>query len=170
MLAICLRPLLLYAHDTCILYQHKDVVQIEKQLNEDFQNLCDWFVDNTLSIQFGENKTKSILFASKQREKDIRQSNIKYKDINIKQHSEVTYLGWVLDEMMSGEPIALKRINKINDKLKFLYRKNIFLSPEPRRILCNALIQPYFDYACLAWYPNLTKKKKKKYKLCIINA
>ena len=39
-------------------------------------------------------------------------------------------------------------------------------------MLCNALIQPHFDYACTAWYPNLTEKKKKRrrrYKLCKIN-
>ena len=150
--------LLLYADDSCILYQHKDVVQIGRQLNEDFENLCDWFVDNKLSIHFGEDKTKSIPFASKRRAKNIRQLNIKYKDINIKQHSEVTYLGCVLDETMSGEPMALKVINKINDKLKFLYRKNRFLSPELQRMLCNALIQPHFNYACPAWYPNLKKK------------
>ena len=29
-----------------------------------------------------------------------------------------------------------------------------------RRLLCNALIQPHSDYACSAWYPNLTKKLK----------
>ena len=29
-------------------------------------------------------------------------------------------------------------------------------------MLCNALIQPHFDYACLAWYLNLTLKTKKK--------
>ena len=61
--------LLLYADYSCILYQHKDVVQIEKRLNEDFENLSDWFVDNKLSIHFGEDKTKSILFASKRRVK-----------------------------------------------------------------------------------------------------
>ena len=94
--------------------------------------------------------------------KEYFQLNIKYKDINIKQHSEVIYLGWVLDETMSGEPMALKVISKINGKLKFLYRKNRFLSPELRRMLCNALIQPHFDYACPAWYPNLTEKTKKK--------
>ena len=79
--------LLLYADNSCILYQHNDVVQIEKRLNEDFGNLCDWLVDNKLSIHFGEDKTKSILFASKRRANNIRQLNIKYKAINIKQHS-----------------------------------------------------------------------------------
>ena len=79
--------LLLYADDSWILYQHNDVVQIEKRLNEDFGNLCDWLVDNKLSIHFGEDKTKSILFTSKRRANNIRQLNIKYKAINIKQHS-----------------------------------------------------------------------------------
>ena len=91
--------LLLYGEDSCILYQHKDVVQIEKRLNEVFEDLCDWFVDNELSIHFGEDgedKTKSILFASKQRSKNIHRLNIKYKDINMKQHSKITYLRSVL--------------------------------------------------------------------------
>ena len=29
-------------------------------------------------------------------------------------------------------------------------------------MLCNMLIQPHFDYACTAWYQNLTNKTKKK--------
>ena len=48
----------------------------------------------------------------------------------------------------------------MNSKLKFLYRKDNFLTPALRRLLCNALIQPHFHYACSAWYPNLTKKLK----------
>ena len=64
----------------------------------------------------------------------------------------------MLDETMSGETMALSVINKINNKLKFLYRKNRCLTPTLRRLLCNALIQPHFDYACSASYPNFTKK------------
>ena len=58
--------------------------------------------------------------------------------------------------------MALKVINKINSRLKFLNRKNKFLTPALRRLLCNALIQPHFDYASSAWYPNLTQKMKNK--------
>ena len=42
------------------MYQHKDTGKIEKILNEDFENIFDWFVDNTLSIHFCHVKTKSI--------------------------------------------------------------------------------------------------------------
>ena len=57
--------------------------------------------------------------------------------------------------------MALKIINKINGKLKFLYRKSRFLSPELQRMLCNGLIQPHFNYAFPAWYPDLTEKNEK---------
>ena len=63
----------------------------------------------------------------------------------------------MLDETMLGETMTLSVINKVNNKLKCLNRKNRFLTPALRRLLCNALIQPHFDYACSAWYPNLTK-------------
>ena len=66
-----------------------------------------------------------------------------------------------MDETMSGEPMALKVINKINGKLKFLYRKDSFLRPGLHRMLCNALIQPHFDCAYSVWYPNLNTKLKK---------
>ena len=154
--------LFLYADDTCLVCQHKDINEIEKQLNKDFQSICDWFVDNKLSIHFGVDKTKSIPFASKFKTKKVRKLNIKYGYIQIKQHSKVKYLGCMLDETMSRETMALSVIIKINNKLKFLYRKNRILIPTLRRLLCNALIQPHFDYACSAWYPNLTKKLKNR--------
>ena len=58
--------------------------------------------------------------------------------------------------------MALKVINKINGRLRFLYRKNRYLSPYLKRLLCNAIIQPHFDYVCSAWYPNLNKTFKSK--------
>ena len=69
--------LLLYADDSCLMYQHKDTVKIEKIFNEDFQNICDWFIDNKLNIYFRDDKTKSVLFASKRRAKNIRKLNIR---------------------------------------------------------------------------------------------
>ena len=40
--------------------------------------------------------------------------------------------------------------------------KDKFLSPQLRRLLRNALIQPHFDYACSVWYPIINKKAKTK--------
>ena len=39
-----------------------------------------------------------------------------------------------------GEAMALKVLNKINSRLKFLYRKNRYLTQYLKRLLCNAII------------------------------
>ena len=58
--------------------------------------------------------------------------------------------------------MADKVISKVNARSKFLHWENKFLTPNLPLLLCNALIQPHFDYACSAWYPNLSKKLKNK--------
>ena len=147
---------------TRLVFTDKNFENIENQLNKNFNALCDWFVDNKLSIHFGEDKTKSILFGTKRKLKGLRELDIRQGDVKIKQHPQVTYLGCVLHSSLTGESMALHALTKINAKLKFLYRKRSFLSTSLRRLLCNALIQPHFDFACLAWYPCLNRKFKKK--------
>ena len=154
--------LLLYADDSCIIYQSKDVQEIENKLNKDFEQVCNWFIDNKLSIHLGEDKTKCILFSPRYKKNLVKDLDISYKETKIKQYSSVTYLGCILDEAMTGEGMAMYVIKKINSKLKFLYRKNSYFSQSLRRMLCNAIIQPHFDYACSGWYTNLSEKIKNK--------
>ena len=65
--------------------------------------LCEWFVDNKLSIHFGADKTKSIFFDSKHQIKKSKTLNIQYNGIKIKQYSKATYLGCILDQTFSGQ-------------------------------------------------------------------
>ena len=78
--------LFLYADDTYLLYQDKDLDQINKELTKNFCNICDSFVDNKLSIHFREDKTKSIFFSTKNKKKKIGTLEIKYGNKNIKQY------------------------------------------------------------------------------------
>ena len=138
---------------------HEDVKKIENVLNKKFSSLCQWFIDNKLSIYFGEDKTKSILFS---KTRDLKEINISFAGHSIKQHDTVEYLGCQLDSKWSGEAMASKVLKKINAKLKFLYRQSRYLTPAYRRLLCNALIQPHFDYGCSSWFPLLKKNLKAK--------
>ena len=95
--------LLLYADNAYLLYTGKDIKTLEEQLNTDFRSLCNWFIDNKLSVQFGEEKTNSILFGTKRQLKKQRDLDPRYGDIEINQHSKVTYLGCILDNDLSGE-------------------------------------------------------------------
>ena len=141
----------LYADDTCIFYQDKDVEKIEKVLNNEFTSLCEWFIDNKLSIHFGHDKTKTIFFS---RMKSPPKLNI-YGDYSLKQHNTVEYLGCYLDSNLNRESMARRVLKKINTKLNFLWKQCIYLKYSSRRLLCNALVQPHFDYGCTSWYPLL---------------
>ena len=68
----------LYANDSRLVSQHKDINKIEKC------NICDCFVDNKLSIHFGYDDAKSINFASKFQRKNKKKNNVTYWNIQIK--------------------------------------------------------------------------------------
>ena len=82
-------------------------------MNNDFSNLCEWFLDNKLSIHFEEDNTKSILFGTKRKLRKAGELNITYQDIDIEQNSQVTYLACILYETMSGEPWLTKLLKKL---------------------------------------------------------
>ena len=56
--------------------QNRIVEEIEKQLNEDFESIWDWFIDNKLHIHFGEDKTESIFITNRRK---IECMKTKYK-------------------------------------------------------------------------------------------
>ena len=152
----------LYADDTCISFKNKHVNIINEKLYQDFNTLCDWFLDNKLSIHFGEEKTKTILFSPKNLSKSAEPLIVKRNDVTLKQYSSVEYLGCLLDNTLSGEDMAVKVLTKVNGRLRFLYRQGKYLNQRLRCMLCNTIIQPHFDYASSAWYPNLSKGLKNK--------
>ena len=104
--------LLVYVDDTGFVFQHKDINNII------FSNIYDWFVDNKLSIHFGEDKRKSILFAPLNKCKKLRELNIPYGSLKIKQYSEALYLSCILDESLTGESMTLNIVSKTKTRLK----------------------------------------------------
>ena len=131
--------LLLCADDSCLVFQHTYVTEIETNLNNDFSNLCEWFLDNKLSIYFGEGKTKSILFEAKRKLRKACKLSITYQGIDIKHNSQVTYLGCILDETMSGEPLSYKTIKKNKSWLVFFFRKKYFFDTRPQMTLMQCI-------------------------------
>ena len=90
----------------------KYVHTIENQLNKDFDNLCEFFVDNKLGIRLDEVNIKCMFFDMKYKLKNTGKLNIMHNGMEIKQYSKVTYLGCLLDVKMPGESIALEAYKK----------------------------------------------------------
>ena len=58
--------------------------------------------------------------------------------------------------------MATEVLSSVNNRQKFLYRKQKFLRLPLRRLLCSSLIQLHYDYAFFAWYPSFNKRLPKK--------
>lgn len=93
--------------------------EIKKALNNFFSNFGDSFVNNKPSILFGDDKTKSILFGTKHKLNKIGSLDIKCGTINFKQYHTVTYCGWLMDENLCRESMALKVLIKLKINLDF---------------------------------------------------
>ena len=101
----------LNADYSCLAFQGNDVREIEKQLTEDFTNICGWFVDNTLSRLTLMKIRQSVILASKHKIKKVPKLNITYKYIQIEQHSKVTYAVCIFDEAMLGDSVTDSKSN-----------------------------------------------------------
>ncbi len=110
--------------------------------------------DNKLSINLG--KTESVLFGTRSKLPKVNRLNIGHGNHVIEQKESVTYLGVTLGNILSGKSMVDNILSKINNKLRFLYRKRKFLSKDIRKLLCNSLIQTHYDFACCSWYHLLT--------------
>ena len=119
-------------------------------MNKEFANIRDWFVENKLSTYFGEDKTKCILSI---RCKNLPELNKTFESNRIKQYRIVEYVGCGIDTNLSGESKVKECLRKININLQSSYRQNEFLNPKLRRLLCNSLIQLYFDCTCIFLVP-----------------
>ena len=86
--------------------------------------------------------------------------SISCKGENIKAKSNVKYLGATFDQDMSCSTMGTSVVKKVNAKIKFMYRKASFFGTRERKLLCSAIIQSNFDYACNAWYRGLNKAVK----------
>ena len=58
---------LFYGDELCHIIHYKKFDQTDIQLNEYFSNLCDWFTYSEVSIHFGEDGNKYMLFGSKRK-------------------------------------------------------------------------------------------------------
>ena len=96
-------------------------------------------------------KTQSILFGSKKRLTICSELHVTCDGCVIGSESEVTYLGTILDQTLSGTSTARAIITKSTNKLKFLYRNARSLDWRTKTFLTSALIQCHFDYASAIW-------------------
>ena len=150
----------LYADDSTLIASGRSGDELAAYLSDELKCCRDWMTDNKLSLHLG--KTECMVFGSKRKIRSLRDFRIQCGDNIVERVESVKYLGFLLDEQLSGVVHARTSIKRISSRLAFLYRNGHMMNTEVRKTLCLALVQPYFDYCCSSWYTSVTAECKRK--------
>ena len=158
---VCVKTstVILYADDTILLASAKNLDTVRDVLTEDMSRCFHWLSDNKLAMHKG--KTEMLVFSSKRKRQNVENFTIAHDGHTITPSKVVKYLGLPLNNVLSGEEIAISVVKKATSRLKFLYRHRDHLDFMSRKILAQALILSHFDYSVGAWYMSLSKKHQK---------
>ena len=133
-----------FADDTTLMLTHKDLKWIEKKLNEILEMARVWFIENKLTINTA--KTEFVIYASKQRLKNIDEIHIKIGDSEINKVECYKYLGTVLDASLNGEQQMVGLNQQMAIKLKTFNQIRKFMTEKTAILIYKTTILPIMDY------------------------
>jgi hypothetical protein len=140
---------ILYADDTLIYVSAKTANEVETFLNEDLQSVAEWLSSNLLTLNC--EKSKLLLFGSKQRLKSFNSISIKVNNQAVGRVNSLKYLGVTFNEDLSWSDHIENIISKTNQRLGLLKRIKHLLPTDSRLTLFSCLVLPLFDYGDVIW-------------------
>ena len=141
--------MLMYADDTVLFYSGKDLVDIQKNLENDFKSLCNWFEVNELIINTKAGKTETMVFgtAKKLYKIDNHPLEIKHKNKVINHTSTYKYLGLNLTSTLSMTEQLRSSLKKASTRINLLKKMSSFNIPvnDPSNSNLLSLNNVWFD-------------------------
>ena len=137
----------LYADDTALLTKGSNVTDLEFKLNNDANNVSDWFSRNRLSCNV--KKTKVMKFCNSR--SGIRHEPVAVSMNNqpVEEVNQFKYLGLHLDSHLNFEVHANKIAGKVRSCTAAMWRCRQFIPLELAKSLYTSLIEPHFIYGCV---------------------
>ena len=154
--------LAMYADDTVILTQHKNLENSITDLQISLDQISDWFTRWKLALN--PTKSEAKIFSLK-RYSNPTQLKIKNQPIlwNNKDQS-IKYLGVHLDEKLTWKMHINKKLNQAYTRLKILYpliNYSSTLQIKCSLLIYTSIIRPLITYACPIWAAASQTKIKK---------
>ena len=167
-----LLELILFADDTTLLFSHQDIVSQNDIINNELQEICNWFQANKLSVNASKtnymvlgthhstrkfidiNQDIDILTdseSSDSRDVETVKLNVKLDGVSLNRVSSTKFLGVIIEENLTWKnhidaiSKTLSRDIGMLTKLKHFVPENILYS-----LYCT-LILPYINYGVLIW-------------------
>ena len=143
----------MYADDTSLCYQSRDINQLNEAMNSDLRHLELWLQGNRLSLNVA--KTHSMLVTTKSKHSTLKQQNahleLKISEHDIQVVQQKRYLGVEIDCSLDWKKQIEAISKKVSKALGFLKHAKSFLSVDVQKILYSGIMEPHLRYCCSVW-------------------
>jgi len=140
---------ILFADDTTIYTNHKEIKLLYQYVNRDLDALFEWFKTNKLSLNI--NKTNFMLFTNTNLPQTEINRSIKIGNEELKRKPSIKFLGIIIDEKLNWQNHIETTRNKLSKITYSLKMVKSFLPKQNMKILYQSLIQPYLEYGITLW-------------------
>ena len=138
-----------FADDTNLLYIDSSLKKINKYINHDLKNLCQWLRANKISLNQG--KTEILLFKSSQ--KSITKTlNFRMSGQKVALSNATKYLGVIIDENLTFKSHITQLALKLGHANGILSKIRHYVSPETLLSIYHAMFSSHLTYASQIWF------------------
>ena len=135
---------ILFADNTTIYMGHRNLNYLSWCLEQDMNNVNDWFLANKLTLNI--NKSSCVLF---NKNKSKASLSIKINNNPVPQHSQVKFLGVWLDENLDWNYHCNTILNKIKRNTYLLRMGQNYLTQHTLKLIYCSHIQSHLQYGLL---------------------
>jgi len=139
---------LMFADDTNMFIQGKNIKQMEDCMNNELINIVKWLHCNKLSLNIG--KTHTMLFTGN-KHMHIRSNNIYIEGITIETVVKTKFLGVIIDNKLTWKEHINYICNKISKGIGIIKKVRDILSKDTLLGLYYTFIYPYLSYCNIIW-------------------
>ena len=141
----------MFADDTNLFFNHKDIKHLFTVVNNELVNIKDWFTANKLSLNV--EKTKYSFFHKPSKKDDIpfRLPKLIINNYQIQGEESVKFLGVLLDQHLTWKEHIKRTENKIAKNIGILYKARLYLDKRSLLCLYYSYIHSPLNYANTAW-------------------
>ena len=137
---------LLYADDTAIIFESKNIVELQQTINDELRTLNKWLQSNQLSLN-----TKKTVYQLYSQTRSQISLDLKVNNDTIQLVEKVKYLGVMIDPCLNWKYHIDGITAIISRNIGVINRAKFYLDKHCLTLLYNSLVLPYINYCCLIW-------------------
>ena len=140
---------IMYADDTNVIFTDKSLCSLEKKVNTELSNICNWLVANKLLLNI--DKTKFMYFQTSRKKHAYNKINIKINSTIIEQVEAYKFLGVYVDERLNWKTHLSEKAKQISRTVGVMNKLKFVIPQSTLRIIYISLVESQFMYGISVW-------------------